>query len=175
MSDNITITGNVATIPECKHTAAGVPITTFRVASSQRRFDRATESWIDGHTNWYSISTFRGLAEHAFASLRKGDRVVLTGRLRVRRWESGDRQGTSVDVDADAIGHDLLWGTTTFTRAAGSPRETESTPEETVSSGAAWRAAGDDVAEGTSPAEAWSAPLVAPDDARELVDSESPF
>ena len=118
MHDTITITGNVATAPEHKRTAAGVSITTFRVASSQRRFDRATNAWVDGDTNFYSVSAFRRLADHAFHSLRKGERVVLTGRLRVRDWENGAKRGTDVDIEADALGHDLLFGTTVFTKDA---------------------------------------------------------
>lgn len=117
MSDIITVTGNIATEPEHKRTAGGLPITSFRIASTQRRFDRPSGKWIDVHTNWYSVSAFRGLAEHAFRSLHKGDRVVLTGRLRIRNWETSSSKGTAVEIDADSIGHDLLWGTTTFERS----------------------------------------------------------
>lgn len=115
MSDTITIVGTVGTDPERK-TPNGLPITTFRVASPQRRFDRATGAWIDTGTNWYTVSAYRGLAEHAFESLRKKDRVILTGRLKVRNWDTGESKGTAVEVDIDAIGHDLLFGTSVFTR-----------------------------------------------------------
>ncbi len=54
------------------------------------------------------------------ALIAKGQRVVVTGRLRVRDWESGDRTGTTVELDADAIGHDLSWGTAVFTRSVSS-------------------------------------------------------
>ncbi|MBW9092853.1 single-stranded DNA-binding protein [Microbacterium jejuense] len=114
--DSITVTGNVATEPEFKRTQNGLGITSFRVASGQRRFDRQTERWIDAGTNWYTVSVFRGLADHAFASLHKGDRVILTGRLRQREWDNGEKRGTSLDIEADALGHDLLWGTTTFVK-----------------------------------------------------------
>ena len=114
--DTITITGNVATAPEFKRTPAGLAITTFRVASGRRRYDRETGSWTDSGTNWYTVSVFRSLADHAFESLHKGDRVILTGRLRLREWENGTRKGTSIEIDAEAIGHDLLWGTTTFAK-----------------------------------------------------------
>ena len=114
MSDTITVTGNIATEPEHKRTPAGVAITTFRLASGQRRYDRQSGAWIDSGTNWYTVSTFRGLAEHTFSSLHKGDRVILTGRLRLRDWDTGSRKGTTAEIDAEAIGHDLLWGTTHF-------------------------------------------------------------
>lgn len=117
--DSITITGNVATDPELKRTSGGVPITTFRVASGQRRFNRESGTWADTGTNWYTVSVFRALADHAFHSLHKGDRVILTGRLRLREWDNGTRKGTAIEIDADAIGHDLLWGTTTFVKDQG--------------------------------------------------------
>lgn len=115
MSDTITIVGVVGTDPERKN-PKGVPITTFRVATKDRRFDRATGAWTDGDTNWYTVSAYRKLAEHVFDSVHKRDRVILTGRLRVRSWETGESRGTAVDIDLDAIGHELLWGTTVFTR-----------------------------------------------------------
>jgi single-strand DNA-binding protein len=121
MSDTITITGNLAGDPELKHTAGGLAIASFRVGSGQRRFDRASKTWVDGDTNWYAVSAFRGLAEHAHASLRRGDRVVVSGRLRIRNWDNGTTRGTAVEIDADAVGHDLLWGTSVFTKAARPP------------------------------------------------------
>lgn len=122
MSDTITVTGNIATEPELKRTPSGVLITTFRVASSERRYDKATDSWVDGHTNFYSVSTFRGLAEHVHASLHKGNRVILRGRLRMRAWETVAKKGLTAEIDADSIGPDLLWGTTTFHRDERLPR-----------------------------------------------------
>ncbi|MFB9647307.1 single-stranded DNA-binding protein [Microbacterium terregens] len=117
MSDTITIVGIIGTDPERK-SPNGLPITTFRVASPQRRFDRATGAWTDSGTNWYTVSAYRRLAEHAFASLRKKDRVILTGRLRIRSWDTGESKGTAMEIDLEAIGHDLFWGTSVFTRDA---------------------------------------------------------
>jgi single-strand DNA-binding protein len=116
MSDIITLTGVVATIPRAITTSEGLAITSFRLASTQRRFDRAQEKWVDGDTNWYTVTTFRQLAANAAVSVKKGERVLVTGRLRIRDWESGDKAGTNIDVEADAIGHDLSWGTAAFSR-----------------------------------------------------------
>jgi single-strand DNA-binding protein len=116
VSDIITLTGVVATIPRALTTQEGLAITSFRLASSQRRFDRAQEKWVDGDTNWYTITTFRQLAANAAVSVKKGERIVVTGRLRIRDWENGDRAGTNIEVDADALGHDLAWGTGAFSR-----------------------------------------------------------
>lgn len=117
MTDTITLTGLVATPP--KHVVAGegsLPITSFRLASTQRRFDRNAQKWIDGETNWYTITSFRTLAEHVITSVDKGQRVLVVGRLRVRDWEKDDRSGTNIEIVAEALGHDLSWGTATFTR-----------------------------------------------------------
>lgn len=114
MIDTVTIVGRVATDPTHGQTAGGAPVTNFRLASTHRRFDSATQAWIDADTNWFSVAAFRQLGEHAKASLRTGDSVIVTGRLRIRTWESNGKQGTSVDIIADAIGHDLRWGTTAF-------------------------------------------------------------
>ena len=117
MSDHLTITGLVATPPRHIVTSEGLPITSFRLASTQRRFDRGQDKWIDGETNWYTITAFRQLAIHAAGSIEKGQRVVLSGRLRIREWENGDRTGTTIDIEVDALGHDLAWGTSAFTRS----------------------------------------------------------
>ncbi len=144
MSDTITITGNVATAPEHKRTPSGIPVTTFRIASAQRRYDRGTGAWVDAGTNWYTVSAFRSLADHAFQSLRKGDRVLLTGRLRLRPWDTGTKKGIAIEIDAEAIGHDLLWGTTTFVKDA--PATTVAQPDEWAAEATAgeWLAPGAD-------------------------------
>jgi len=116
MSDVITLTGLVATTPRHLTTSEGLAITSFRLASSQRRFDRAQQKWIDADTNWYTVSAFRALATNSAVSVVKGDRVIVTGRLRIRDWENTDRSGTTVEIEADSIGHDMFWGTSSFTR-----------------------------------------------------------
>jgi len=120
MPDTLTLTGLVATTPRHLVTNEGLPITTFRLASTQRRYDRGQQKWIDGDTNWFTITAFRQLAVNVVGSIAKGQRVVVTGRLRVRDWASGDRTGTNVEVDADALGHDLSWGTAVFSRTIAS-------------------------------------------------------
>jgi single-strand DNA-binding protein len=118
MSDTITLTGLVATTPRHLTTSEGLAITSFRLASSQRRFDRSAQKWIDADTNWYTISSFRALANNSAVSIVKGDRVVVSGRLRIRDWENTDRSGTTVEIEADSIGHDMSWGTSSFTRVS---------------------------------------------------------
>ncbi len=117
MTDTISIIGLVATTPKHVVTAAGLTVTTFRFASTQRRYDRAEQKWVDGETNWYTIATFRQLATNVNASVQKGQRLIVAGRLRVRDWATEDKHGTNVEIDAEAVGHDLSWGTSTFTRS----------------------------------------------------------
>ena len=116
MSEIVTVSGLVATTPRHLVTQDGLPITSFRMAASHRRFDRTANKWVDGETNWFTITAFRQLAINSAGSISKGERVLVTGKLRVRDWDNGERAGTSVEVEAEALGHDLTWGTAVFTR-----------------------------------------------------------
>jgi single-strand DNA-binding protein len=110
MNDTITIRGIVATAPRHLVTGTGLSITSFRLASPSRRWDRATSAWTNGDTNWFTVTAFRTLATNVQESIVKGDRVIVTGRLRVRPWERENRSGISVEIDGDGIGHDLAFG-----------------------------------------------------------------
>lgn len=131
MIDTLTIVGRVATDPAQTQTGGGVPVTNFRLATTHRRFDASTQTWTDSGTNWYSVAAFRHLGENAKASLRTGDSVIVTGRLKIRNWESNGKHGTSVDIEADAIGHDLRWGTTAYRPQ---PRPQTGTPDTSTES-----------------------------------------
>lgn len=130
MTDTITLTGLVATDPKHIFTSEGLAITNFRLASTQRRFDKNEGKWVDGETNWYTVTCFRQLAINASASLKKGERVLVTGRLKLRSWDTGERTGMNVDVEAEALGHDLLWGSTTFARSMSAPQAQSPATEE---------------------------------------------
>lgn len=138
MSDTITLRGYVATDVRSTTADSGLAIAGFRMCTTDRRYDRDTGAWVDGQTNWYSVSLFRQLATNAAFSLHKGDRVIVTGRLKVRQWATDDgRSGTSVDIDAESVGHDLMWGTANYRRnvqdrAAGSAEEAGSAAPETA-------------------------------------------
>lgn len=134
MTDTVTLAGVVATKPENVRTSTGLTVTNFRLASSQRRFDRATSTWVEGDTNWYTVNAYRWMANNVANSLEIGNHVVLTGRLRVRNWSSGDKRGTAIEVDVDSIGHDLAFGVSHFTRlkAAVPAGQTGTSAEETA-------------------------------------------
>ncbi|MGH3811946.1 MAG: single-stranded DNA-binding protein [Pseudonocardiaceae bacterium] len=85
----------------------GTLVLNFRVASNERRFDRTSESWVDGESLYLSVNCWRRLAENA-ASLVKGDPVIVSGKLRTREWttEQGERRSV-VELEANAVGPDL--------------------------------------------------------------------
>ncbi len=121
MTDSITVAGVVATPVKHTVTPDGLDVAQFRLASSSRRYDAATRSWVDGETNWFTVVAFRHLAANLAASIDKGQRILVTGKLKVRSWQTEEKRGTNVEIVADAVGHDLAWGTTRFTRT---PRAT---------------------------------------------------
>ena len=116
MAEQITVMGLVATTPRHLVTQDGLPITSLRMAASHRRFDQSQNRWVDGETNWYTVTAFRQLAINMAGSISKGERIIVTGKLRVRDWDNGERAGTSVEIEAESVGHDLTWGTAQFTR-----------------------------------------------------------
>jgi len=111
-----TVFGNVATEPRHSITPQGVPLTSFRMASTTTRFDQELQGYVDGHTTWLSVSCWRGLAFNAAASLHKGQPVIVYGTLHVRDWKDGDRSGREVELHAVSVGHDLRRGRTDFAR-----------------------------------------------------------
>jgi len=129
MTNNIvTISGNVGNDPSKGLTKAGLPTLNFRVASSNGYWDRNTGAWAGEGTSWYAVSAFGKLAENARGSLRSGDAVVITGRIKIKTWESNGRSGEDVEIVADAIGHDLNKGTSAFVRRIKADARSEEAP-----------------------------------------------
>ncbi|AJT41162.1 single-stranded DNA-binding protein [Psychromicrobium lacuslunae] len=116
MSDVVTVRGFVASEVKTILTEQGWPVASFRLGSTERRYDRTKSQWVDAGTNWYSVSMFRGLAQNASCSVVKGERVIVTGKLKLRQWVNGERRGIAPEIDAEAVGHDLFWGTAKFKR-----------------------------------------------------------
>ncbi|GAB3273706.1 single-stranded DNA-binding protein [Arthrobacter pigmenti] len=117
MSESITVRGFVASEVRRHDTHSGDELATFRMGSTERRFNRQQNTWEDGETNWYSVSCFRGLAKNVAVSLNKGEKVVVHGRLQIRPWTSSDgRAMTTVGIEALTVGHDLMWGISGYRR-----------------------------------------------------------
>jgi len=113
----ITVTGRVVADPESRTTRNGVPFAAFRLASTVRRPNPKTREYEDAGTSFYNVTAFRSLGSNVAHSLKKGEPVVVYGRLRVNQWMRQDNtHATSVEIDAYNVGHDLSWGTTSLTR-----------------------------------------------------------
>lgn len=110
MNDAIAVVGSLGADPTVK-SVNGDRVAEFRLACTARR--KEGEEWVNGHTNWFSVEAWGRFAEHVSASLRKGDVVVVLGKLKVDQWESGDKRGTSVKIRAEHLGHSLRVGPTT--------------------------------------------------------------
>ena len=128
MSDIISVTGLIATTPRFITTSDGTPIISFRMATSQRRYDKSAGKWVDASTNWYTVTGFRQLANNCSISLNTGDRIIVSGRLRVKDWTTDERSGTTIEIEAEVIGHDLFWSTAVATRV-GTAHPAEVEPE----------------------------------------------
>ncbi len=102
--------GNLVEDPDLKIFSNGSCLATFRLACSSRRFDRSQDRWVDGQTVFMRVCCWRQLAENVSASLRRGDRAVVLGRMRQNTYEARDgSRRTTYEVDADVIGAELTW------------------------------------------------------------------
>jgi single-strand DNA-binding protein len=120
----VSLVGYVASAPKLAQTKAGRFVTNMRVGVTPRRLDKVTGQWSDGDTSYMTVTCWRGLANNVAACLRKGDPVVVKGRMRVRQYEDKEgRPRTEVEVDASSIGHDLTRGVAHFIRTRRSPGE----------------------------------------------------
>jgi single-strand DNA-binding protein len=121
----VCLTGYVATQPDFRTVGDGIPLLSMRVAWTNRRRDAVTGEWADGNTSFVNVNCWRKLAENLSTCLRKGDPVLLRGRLDVRPFVGKDGQRRiSVDVDAQTLGHDLTRGVAGFRRAWSSAGKT---------------------------------------------------
>ncbi|PSM43437.1 single-stranded DNA-binding protein [Streptomyces dioscori] len=111
----VCVVGNVATQPVFRETAAG-PSARFRLAVTQRFWDREKSAWRDGHTNFFTVWANRALAANVQASVSLGEPLMVRGRLKVRSEQREGQSWTGADIEASAIGHDLARGTAAFRR-----------------------------------------------------------
>ncbi len=117
MSGNtITIIGNVTKDPELRFTASGQATASFGIAVNRRWQNRQTNDW-EEQVSFFNVVTWREMAENVAESLHKGSRVIVTGRLEQRSWETPDGDKRSVvDIVADEIGPSLRWATAQVVR-----------------------------------------------------------
>jgi len=112
----VNLAGYVAADPKFKKVAGDISSTKLRVAYTARRRDRETGEWSDGPTSFVNVQCWRTLAENVQMSVHKGEPVLVTGRLQIRRYEVEGASRTAVEIEAMSIGHDLTRGVAQFSR-----------------------------------------------------------
>jgi single-strand DNA-binding protein len=115
----VTIVGNLTNDPELRFTPSGSAVANFTVASSSRVLDKATNEWKDGDTVFMRCSVWRQYAENVAESLTRGTRVIVTGRLKQRSYETqqGEKR-TVVELEVDDIGPALRYSTAKVTKVS---------------------------------------------------------
>ncbi|MCM3884127.1 single-stranded DNA-binding protein [Frankia sp. R82] len=114
----ITVVGNLVADPELRFTPNGAAVANFTVASTPRTFDKQTNEWRDADPLFMRCSLWRQPAEHVAESLRKGMRVIVTGRLKQRSFETREgEKRTVIEMDVDEVGPSLKYATARVARA----------------------------------------------------------
>jgi single-strand DNA-binding protein len=118
----ITVVGNLVADPELRFTASGQPVATFRVASTPRVRDNASGEWKDGDSLFLTCNVWRQAAENVAESLQRGMRVIVTGRLRQRNYETKEGEKRTVyEVEVDDVGPSLRNASAKVNRASRGP------------------------------------------------------
>src|SRR5438552_8145609 len=113
----ITIVGNLTADPELRFTPSGAAVASFTIASTPRTFDRNTNEWKDGEALFLRCSIWRQAAENVAESLQRGTRVVASGRLKQRSFETREgEKRTVIEMDVDEVGPSLRYATAKVNR-----------------------------------------------------------
>ncbi|RCG20782.1 single-stranded DNA-binding protein [Streptomyces diacarni] len=141
----ITIIGNLTDDPELKFTTSGAALARFTVASTPRQFDRESGQYKDGTAMFMRCSAWRGLAENIAASLAKGHRVVVSGRLRQHNWQTPEGDNRSMlAMEVDEIGPSLRFATAQPVKATGETKKAAAPADDAWNTGGNRPAAGDE-------------------------------
>jgi single-strand DNA-binding protein len=123
----ITVVGNLTGDPELRFTPSGAAVANFTVASTPRQFDRQTNEWKDQETLFLNCSVWRQAAENAAESLQRGMRVIVTGRLKARSYETREGEKRTVfEIDVDEVGPSLKYATAKVTKTTRSGGQSQS-------------------------------------------------
>ena len=108
----ITVIGNITGDPELRFTPSGAPVANFTVASTPRQFDRQSNEWKDGETLFMRCSVWRDAAENVAESLQRGTRVIVSGRLKSRSYDTKEgEKRTVMEMEVDEVGPSLRYAT----------------------------------------------------------------
>ena len=113
----ITVVGNLTADPELRFTPSGAAVANFTVASTPRTFDKQTNEWKDGEALFLNCSVWRQAAENAAESLSRGMRVIVSGRLKARSYETREGEKRTVfEIDVEEVGPSLKYATAKVTK-----------------------------------------------------------
>jgi single-strand DNA-binding protein len=115
----ITVVGNLTADPELRFTPSGAAVANFTVASTPRTFDRQSNEWKDGEALFLNCSVWRQAAENAAESLTRGMRVIVSGRLKARSYETREGEKRTVfEIDVDEVGPSMKYATAKVTKTS---------------------------------------------------------
>jgi single-strand DNA-binding protein len=118
----ITVVGNVVDDPQLRATPAGKAVASFRIASSSRRWDG--QGFVDSKTLYLTVTCWQEMAHNVVTSVRKGQPVVVFGRVYTREYVKDEQKRLTVEMTAEAIGHNLARGSAEYTKATRSVGDT---------------------------------------------------
>lgn len=107
----LTLIGTLTADPEMRFIPSGAGVVNFTVASNSRRYNRDTDTWEDGDALFMRCNAWRDLATNITDSLSKGDRVIVSGRLKQRSYEKDGQKRTVMELEVDEVGPSLKWAT----------------------------------------------------------------
>lgn len=142
---NITIVGNLTADPELRFTPSGAAVANFTVASTPRFFDKQANEWKDGDPLYMACNIWRQAAENVAESLTKGSRVIVSGRLKQRSYETKDGQKrTVIELEVDEIGPSLSYATAKVTKVSRGNGNGAARAASAPAASSPWDAEGDD-------------------------------
>jgi single-strand DNA-binding protein len=146
----ITVIGNLTDDPELRFTPSGAAVAKFRIASTPSRFDKEQQKFVDGEPLFLACNIWRQAAEHAAESLQRGARVIVTGRLRQRSYETREgEKRTVIELEVDEIGPSLRYATAKVQRMSRSSGERGGTAPSGADLNDPWATGGSTAASGT--------------------------
>lgn len=127
-STQITIAGNATADPELRFTPSGVAVASLNVAVNARKFNNVSKAWEDGDATFWRVNVWRDMAENLVESVRRGDRVIVVGRIETRTWENAEGEARSaIEIVADDVAASCAFATMRVTRV---PRHTQPAAED---------------------------------------------
>jgi single-strand DNA-binding protein len=117
----IHVVGHVGSDVERREVGAGTSLSTFRLATTPRHYDRTKGAYVDGTTSWLSVQCWRSLAVNVHRSVNRGDPVIVVGKLKTQEWVKDGERCSRFILEATAVGHDLTRGITSFTKMSRVP------------------------------------------------------